>query len=440
MVVLGLLACLVFGFGLLSRRVDGTVVSAPMVFVTAGLVAVWTGLVDLGSATHAEPDAAREAVFLVAELALVLLLFTDAARIDPRHLRRNALPLRLLVIGLPLTIGLGTLAALVVLSDLELWECAIVAAVLAPTDAALGKAVVSSELVPLRIREGLNVESGLNDGGSVPFLMLFIALAASQEGLEEGWLQFAAEQIGYGALIGVAVGGLGALAIRLAAARGWMTTVFERLALAALAIIAWYVADAAGGNGFIAAFVGGGAAGMMAGALRERLLDFAEEEGELLNLAVFFIFGFFAAEALGDVTLQMVVYGVLSLTVIRMLPVAVAVMGLGLRPASVAFVGWFGPAWTGVRHPRARRGRGGGRAQRDPGDLPRDDDHRADERVRARHQRRAADPALRPSRPHARRPATGAARPRGGGIAMRDAHTTPARARTCLRDLRVLPA
>jgi sodium/hydrogen antiporter len=343
MVVLGLLACLIFGYGLLSRRLDGTIVSAPMVFVAAGLVALWTGAVDLGSASHGEPGATREAVFLVAELALVLLLFTDAAQIHPRHLLGNALPLRLLVIGLPLTIGLGTLLALVVLSDLEPWECAIVAAVLAPTDAALGKAVVSSPLVPPRIREGLNVESGLNDGGSVPFLMLFIALAAAEEGIDDGWLRFALQQIGYGTLIGIAVGAAGGLALRRASARGWTTTVFERLALAALAVVAWAAADELGGNGFIAAFVGGGAAGMAAGALRKHALDFAEEEGELLNFALFFIFGVFAADALGDVTWHMVAYAVLSLTVVRMLPVAVAVAGLGVRPASVAFLGWFGP-------------------------------------------------------------------------------------------------
>src|SRR5215207_2458403 len=343
MVVLGLLACLIFGFGLLSRRLQGTVVSAAMVFVAAGLVAGGTGLVDLGAATHVDPSTSREAVFLVAELALVLLLFTDAARIDPRHLRRNALPLRLLGVGLPLTIALGTLLALLLLSDLEPWECAIVAAVLAPTDAALGQAVVSSPLVPLRVREGLNVESGLNDGGSVPFLMVFIALAAAHEGLEGGWVRFAVEQIGYGTLIGVAAGAVGGAALRRAADRAWTTTTFERLGLAALAIVAWYAADEAGCNGFIAAFVGGGAAGMAAGALRERLLDFAEEEGELLNLAVFLCFGVFAAEALGDATWQMLAYAVLSLTVIRMLPVAVAVIGLGLRPATIAFLGWFGP-------------------------------------------------------------------------------------------------
>jgi NhaP-type Na+/H+ or K+/H+ antiporter len=141
----------------------------------------------------------------------------------------------------------------------------------------------------------------------------------------------------------VGVGVAGGVALRRAAERGWTTTVFERLALAALAIVAWYAAGEAGGNGFIAAFVGGGGAGMAAGPLRERVLDFAEEEGQLLNLAVFFIFGVFAAEALGEATWQMVVYALLSLTVIRMLPVAFAVIGLGLRPATVAFLGWFGP-------------------------------------------------------------------------------------------------
>jgi len=343
MVVLGLLACLIFTYGLVSRRLEGTLVSAAMVFVAAGALANWTGVVELGSATHLDASVSREAVFLTAELALVLLLFTDAAQISPRHLRDNKLPLRLLGIGLPLTIGLGTLLALVLLSDLEAWECAIVAAVLAPTDAALGQAVVSSPLVPLRIREALNVESGLNDGGSVPFLMLFIALAAAHEGLEDGWVRFAVEQIGYGTVIGAAVGAAGGVALRRASERTWTTPAFERLALAALAIIAWYVADEAGGNGFIAAFVGGAAAGMTVGPLREHLLDFAEEDGQLLNLAVFFIFGLFAADVLGDVTWQVLAYAVVSLTVIRMLPVAVAVMGLGLRPATIAFLGWFGP-------------------------------------------------------------------------------------------------
>jgi sodium/hydrogen antiporter len=343
---LGLIACVVFVFALVSRRLERTVVTAPMVFVAAGLVAGWTGVLDFGAAAHAHEGAAetsREAVFVVAELALVLLLFTDAAQLDLRRLRANPLPRRLLGIGLPLSIGLGTVLALLLLTDLEVWECAIVAAVLAPTDAALGQAVISSPALPRSVREGLNVESGLNDGGSVPFLMLFVALAASHEGLEDGWLRFALEQIGYGTLIGVAVGAFGALALRHAAERGWTVPVFEQLALAALAVIAWLLADQAGGNGFIAAFVGGAAAGTVAGSLRDRVLEFTEDEGQLLNLVVFFIFGVFAADALGEATWQMVAYAVLSLTVIRMLPVAVATVGLGLSPATVAFLGWFGP-------------------------------------------------------------------------------------------------
>jgi sodium/hydrogen antiporter len=343
---LGLIACVLFAFSLVSRRLERTIVTAPMVFVAAGLVAGWSGALEFGAASHAHAGGAelsREAVFVVAELALVLLLFNDASQLDPRRLRANPLPLRLLGISLPLSIGLGTILALVVLTDLEVWECAIVAAVLAPTDAALGQAVVSSPALPSRIREALNVESGLNDGGSVPFLMLFVALAASHEGLEDGWLQFALEQIGYGALIGAAVGAAGGLALRHAAARGWTVPEFEQLAMAALAVIAWLLADQAGGNGFIAAFVGGAAAGTAAGPLRDRVLEFTEDEGQILNLAVFFIFGVFAADALGEATWQMVAYAVLSLTVVRMVPVALAVIGLGLRPATVAFLGWFGP-------------------------------------------------------------------------------------------------
>ena len=344
MVALGLIACALLAFALISRRVEGTVVTGAMLFVAFGLLCGWTGLVDFGSAAHGgDHEAAREVVVLVAELALVLLLFADAVRIDPRALRGNPLPARLLGIGLPLTIGLGAVVGLLVLTDLEPWECAIVAAVLAPTDAALGQVVVSSPAVPERVREALNVESGLNDGGSVPFLMLFIALAAAEEGLGGGWLLFAVEQIGFGALIGIAAGALGGLALLRAAARGWTTRAYEQLGLAAIAPIAFVAADQIGGNGFIAAFVAGGAAGMTAGPLRERMVPFAEEEGELLKVAVLFVFGVFAADALGAATWQIVAYAILSLTVIRMLPVAIALAGQGLGAGTVAFIGWFGP-------------------------------------------------------------------------------------------------
>ena len=216
MVNLAVLGCVLFCFALFARRVEGTVITAPMVFVSAGLVAGMGGTRGLRErrARRGASEASHEVVLVVAELALVLLLFTDAARINVRALRGNALPLRLLCIGLPLTIALGTVVAVALLSDLKLWECAIVAAVLAPTDAALGQAVVTNPALPLRIRQGLNVESGLNDGGSVPFLTLFIGLAAAEEGLGGGWLRFAVEQIGYGTLIGAAAGVAGGWGLR----------------------------------------------------------------------------------------------------------------------------------------------------------------------------------------------------------------------------------
>jgi len=177
----------------------------------------------------------------------------------------------------------------------------------------------------------------------VLFRSLFIALAAAEEGVEGGWLQFTLEQIGYGALVGAAVGAAGGWALRRAVNAGWTRGIFEQLGLAAVAVIAWVAADEVGGNGFIAAFVAGGAAGLAVGELRERMLLFTEEEGEALNLAVFFIFGVFASDALSAATWPMLAYGLLSLTVVRMLPVAVALAGLGLRARTVAFVGWFGP-------------------------------------------------------------------------------------------------
>jgi sodium/hydrogen antiporter len=336
---LAVLGAVVLAYALASRRLEASVVSAPLVFVAAGIVAGpdVLGLVEL--------DVTQGTAFHVAELALALVLFADAARIDLRSLRGNAsLPGRLLGIGMPATIALGMAAGALLLTELEFWEAAIVAAVLAPTDAALGRAVVSSPVVPHRVRQALNVESGLNDGLSVPFLALFIAIAAEQTVPEaRDWLGFAAEQIGLGTLIGVAVGGVGGWLVERASGRGLMTGVFEQLAVLALAVLAFLLADEAGGNGFIAAFVGGLAAGRIGKTCGERILEFTEEQGQLLSLAVFFMFGVAALGFLDDASSGIVLYAALSLTLVRMAPVALAVAGMGFRPSSVAFMGWFGP-------------------------------------------------------------------------------------------------
>ena len=217
-------------------------------------------------------------------------------------------------------------------------------------------------------------------------------------------------------MIGAAAGVAGGVALRRAAARGWTVPLFEKLAFASLAVITFVAADEVGGNGFIAAFVGGGAAGMAAGSVTARALDFAEEDGEMLNLAVFFIFGVFASHALGDAGWQVVAYAVLSLTLIRMLPVAVSLIGLGLRPATVGFLGWFGPrglasiilALVVVEDAPALQGL----EQIFVGD----DGHRPVQRVRARHHRRTPEPALRP-RPGGRR-----GRPAGARAGRRHPH------------------
>ncbi len=349
MVELGIIAAIIVLYGLVSRRVAGTAVTAPMVFVGAGLLLGWSGVVDFGLELHEgsyEFAIGNEFVLTFFELTLVLLLFADAARMNLRVLRGNAeLPGRLLVIGLPLTIALGAVLAGVLLAGLTIWEAAIVGAVLAPTDAALGQVVVSSRLIPVRIREALNVESGLNDGGSVPFLTLFIALAAVEATVGETgfWIRFAVEQIGYGVALGVGVGVVGGLLIEAASRAGWMAGVYQQLGIAALAVIAWASAEVVGGNGFIAAFVAGLAASSAVRDLGGMVADFAEDEGQLLSLAVFFIFGALATKIIPEVSWQMVVFALLALTIVRMLPVAISMIGTGLEARTIAFLGWFGP-------------------------------------------------------------------------------------------------
>jgi NhaP-type Na+/H+ or K+/H+ antiporter len=334
------LAAVVFAFGLVSRRLEGTVLTAPLVFVAAGVVLGPAGLalVEFKLDDHT--------VLLVGEIALAIVLFTDAASINLSSLRQNeGLPLRLLCMGMPLTIGLGTAAAALLLTDLTFWEAAIVGTVLAPTDAALGQAVVSNPRVPLRVRQALNVEAGLNDGLSVPFLALFLTLAVAEGELQPAsfWIRFAFEQIGIGALVGVGVGLLGGWLVSWASKREWMTDSFQRLALLALAIIAWALADQLGGNGFIAAFVGGLVVGPTVEHVGERLIRFTQAEGQLLNLSVFFIFGVLVIGLIQPLSWGIALYALLSLTLIRMLPVVLSLLGTHLRGISVVFMGWFGP-------------------------------------------------------------------------------------------------
>jgi len=339
MLEIGVISAVFFIYALVSRSLLWANISAPMVFVGVGILC---GPELLGIASFS-PES--EAGLLVAEIALVIVLFSDASRSNLSELRSDgALSARLLAIGMPLTIMTGTAAAAVFLLGLEFWEAAVVAAVLAPTDAALGHAVVSSRLVPEKIRQTINVEAGLNDGLSIPFLFMFLGFAVDEASLDAtAWFTFGVEQIVLGVLVGLLVGGGGGLLVDQAIHRKAMTHTFKRLAMVALAIGAWALAGALGGNGFIAAFVAGLAVAVFREDFGGHMLDFAEREGQLLSLIVFFVFGTAAIGYLGSATWGVVAFAALALTVVRMVPVAISFAGTGLSRASVAFVGWFGP-------------------------------------------------------------------------------------------------
>jgi sodium/hydrogen antiporter len=192
-----------------------------------GAATPWPGALPMGSPYRfldvVEVDVAGQFVRRVAEATLTLVLFTDAVRVNLGRLRREStLPARLLGIGLPLTIVAGTVAALTLFPRLDLWTAAALATMLAPTDAALGLPVVTNPRLPSRIRQGLNVESGLNDGVCVPLLIVFLTIAQAEEGVGPVEpLQVVLEEIGFGVAAGVVAGALGGWVLRLFARRGW---------------------------------------------------------------------------------------------------------------------------------------------------------------------------------------------------------------------------
>jgi sodium/hydrogen antiporter len=311
-------------------------------FTAAGLIVGGEGLGWL------EITPSAGSLRTLAEATLALVLFSDASRIDVRALRHGvALPARLLGIGLPLTIVAGTAAAVVVFPDLSLAEAAALAIVLAATDAALGQAVVTDERLPLSIREGLNVESGLNDGLCVPALIIALTLADASAGALSGSdaARVIAESIGYGVLMGVVAGLAAAFVRRRAATAGDEEQAEWRFLLTLVAAaLAYGLAAPLGGSGFIAAFVAGLVYGAVRGPRSATTPLPSQAFGVMLNAATFIVFGAaFLQPLIARATWSMALYALLSLTVVRMLPVAIATLGTGASPATVAYLGWFGP-------------------------------------------------------------------------------------------------
>ena len=336
-----IVATALLGVAAVSRRLTGTPLTPAMVLVAVGVLVgpQLLGGVDL-SGTSATVQA-------LAEATLTLVLFCDASRVDLRQLRRSAgVPLRLLGAGLPLTIALGALAAAAVFDRLTFGEALILGVILAPTDAALGQAVVSERRVPSRIRQGINVESGLNDGICVPLLFVAVATADVESHIAagRGAMQLLAEEVGYGALGGLIAGALIAAIVIQAGRRDLIAAPWRQVIPGAGAALAYGLAAVLGGSGFIAAFVAGLAFRALLGRDPAEMNRLSEEVGDVLNGITFLLFGAVLLEpALGDLSWQLALYAVLSLTLVRMVPVAAAMVGSGARPRTVAFLGWFGP-------------------------------------------------------------------------------------------------
>lgn len=343
MLVAPIFATLLLAFVLVSRRLEGSPVSPALVFAAGGVVTGLAGGAELNPRDLA--GTSGEVVRVVAELALALVLFAGASSIGLRRAAaERRLPDRLLGVGLPLTILAGTLAAVLLLGGLEFWLCVLVAALLAPTDAALAAPVVTDERVPGPVRRSLDIEAGLNDGVCVPVVTFALAAAVSVEGSPTTALwREALVTIGGGVLVGAIAGWGGGALLGLAERRDSMAADARPFAAAALALATFFIADEVGASGFIAAFVAGLVAARALGERQRSLVRFSERDGALLSFAVFFAFGILAAGVLGDVSAAEVLYAVLSLTLVRMAPVALALAATGLRHPSFAFMGWFGP-------------------------------------------------------------------------------------------------
>jgi NhaP-type Na+/H+ or K+/H+ antiporter len=339
MMIIAIFVLLVFLYSLVSRRLDHTIFTAPIVFTASGTLLV------LALPVLRELEADRKTFLLIAEVGLVLTLFSDATRINPQALKgKENLPVRLLGIGMLPTILLGALGAAIVFPQLSVWEVGILAAILAPTDAGLGEVVVSSPRVPVRIRQTLSIEAGLNDGLSVPFLMFFIALAQiGTEGAGAVLMRFVVEQLGFGALVGLAIGLGGGWLLGLARRKEWMAESLQQLGLVALPLLCVMGTEPVGGSMFIAGYVAGIAVQVGFREAAEQSVTFTEGWGRLLDFFVFFLFGMLVALALTRFSLALGIYAVLSLTVVRMIPVAISLIGTRLSTATVLFMGWFGP-------------------------------------------------------------------------------------------------
>lgn len=340
--ILAVIAAFVFLYSLVASRLERTPINGALVYVVCGMICgpLVLNLVDL--------NIEGEGIKMLAELTLAVVLFSDSANANLTVLRRvEQLPIRLLLIGLPLTIALGFGVGYLLFDGMSLFAIALLATMLAPTDAALGKAVVTNKEVPDSIREPLNVESGLNDGICVPVLLIFLTLATesmSSNGTLSMVIHYPLKAIGIGVLVGFVFAVSGSQLLKTCSQRQWLAGTWMQVPIIALALLCFGTAQLLEGSGFIAAFVGGLIFGGMTHEHKEEVLQSAEGTGDTLSLLTWFAFGAVTVgPQMEHLTWQVIVYAILSLTVVRMLPVFLSVMGTKLKTDTKLFIGWFGP-------------------------------------------------------------------------------------------------
>jgi sodium/hydrogen antiporter len=336
------IALLILGYGLFSRRAERSVITAPMIFVVVGLLVSYFHIEILSEGPKAG------IVQVLAELTLMLVLFIDASTIDRAKLRLDrSLPLRLLGIGLPITMVIGALLAISLFPEEKVLPLILMAFILSPTDAALGQAVVTGQNVPLRIRQTINIESGLNDGIALPPILVCLAILSGEagEGMNTSyWLGFVAKQFVFGPVIGGLVGWAAGYLVEKASRIGWMNHTYQMLASLAIAILSYSAAEFFHGNGFIAAYFAGLLLGTRTVEVRDRIREFGEAQSQIMVLIIFLLLGIIMIPiSFPHWDWRSLVYAVLSLTFIRMVPVALSLIGSGLDRKTVWFIGWFGP-------------------------------------------------------------------------------------------------
>ena len=328
-------------FGLISKKIEKSSITAPMVFTLLGLLLSK----DLLNVISLNVDNKNLKTF--AELTLILVLFSDSSRIHFSSIKKDHnIPIRLLTIGFILILSFGASVAFIVFPKFDPYSCFLIAAILTPTDAALGHNIFTNTKIPIRIRQALNIESGLNDGLAVPFITIFMTLTAAMEktGNIAIWGLFIIKQIGVGLFIGLIIGYLGGKSYKYFLKIKWMNTVFSRILTIALAVLAYSLANYFSGSGFIAAFIAGLTIGNTSKEITHPIHDFAAVEGQLFTLLLFFLFGVaIIPPMINNLNIQIILYAILSLTLIRIIPVFLSLINTRLKWQTKLFLGWFGP-------------------------------------------------------------------------------------------------